>query len=250
MKLHILSDLHLEFATFEPPTTDADLIVLAGDIGSGDKGVQWARKAFPEKPIVYVPGNHEFYGSQRIETLSSLHATGKQNNVNILDSTEFVLGGVRFLGGTLWTDFQLFGEEKKLEAIKDSQFYIQDFSAINEEGNTRFTPARSIELHEQFLAWLIAKLDEPFAGKTVVITHHLPSPQSVVAQFKTDIVSACFASELDHLFGKMNLWIHGHTHESLDYEVNGTRVICNPRGYVLYSGNENFDFNPSLLIEV
>ena len=86
----------------------------------------------------------------------------------------------------------------------------------------RFTPVRSIELHEQ----------------------------SVAPRFKADLVSACFASELDYLFGKMELWVHGHTHDNFDYEVNGTRVICNPRGYVTMNGTENFDFNPALVVEV
>lgn len=113
-----------------------------------------------------------------------------------------------------------------------------------------FTPARSIELHEHSLAWVKGKLDTPFDGKTVVVTHHLPSKQSVVERFKDSLLSACFASELDYLFGKMNMWIHGHTHDNLDYEVNGTRVICNPRGYMTYRGAENFDFNPKLVVEI
>lgn len=251
MKLHILSDLHLEFSTFEPPATDADVIVLAGDIGKGNKGVVWARRAFPDKEIIYVPGNHEFYGTRRTETLSLLRVAGQQTGVQILDEDEVVFGGVRFLGCTLWTDFLLFGEAKKSTAMSDGQLCLNDFRSIREDDFTvPFTPVRSIELHEQALAWLKTKLDEPFNGKTVVVTHHLPSKLSVVDRFKEKLLSACFASELDYLFGKMDLYIHGHTHDNLDYEANGTRVICNPRGYVTMSGMENFDFNPGLVIEV
>lgn len=248
MKLHILSDLHLEFSTFEPPATDADVIVLAGDIGKGAKGVYWARGVFPDKPILYVPGNHEFYGTERAETLSMLHIAGKQNRVHLLDDDEVVICGVRFLGCTLWTDFRLFSEQKEM-AMAAGQRGLNDFRMIR-EGSEHFTPLRSIELHQKSLAWLKTKLNEPFDGKTVVITHHLPSMLSVVDRFKDDLLTACFASELNYLFGEMDIWIHGHTHDNRDYEVNGTRVICNPRGYVTSWSTENLNFNPGLVIEV
>lgn len=249
-KLHILSDLHLEFANFETPHTYADVIVLAGDIGKGNKGVYWARETWPSKPIVYVPGNHEFYGTRRQETLSLIHIAGQQSRVHILDDAEVIIDGVRFLGSMLWTDFCLFGEAQKPFAMLAGQQGLNDFRLIEEGNRGHFTPAHSIELHEKSLAWLKSKLDEPFDGKTVVVTHHLPSMQSVVARFKDSPLSACFASELGYLFGKMDLWIHGHTHDNLDYEVNGTRVICNPRGYVRWSGQENLDFKPGLVIEI
>lgn len=91
MKLHILSDLHLEFSAFDPPATDADVIVLADDIDKGNKGVYWARETFPDKPILYVPGNHEFYGTQRLETLRLLRIAGQQTDVRILDEDEVCL---------------------------------------------------------------------------------------------------------------------------------------------------------------
>jgi predicted phosphodiesterase len=268
MKLHILSDLHLEFSTFEPIATDADVVVLAGDIGKKVSGIIWAREAFPDKEIIYVPGNHEFYGADRAETLAHMRIAADQCRVHLLDNDAAVINGVRFLGSTLWTDFLLFGDSKKSTAMSDGQNCLNDFRLIqDEEVSTpgwvktrragwegtrpvRFSPARSIELHEQSLAWLKTKLDEPFDGKTVVVTHHLPSKLSVVDRFKDQLLSACFASELDYLFGKMDLWIHGHTHDNLNYEANGTRVICNPRGYVTYRGIENFDFDPALVLEL
>jgi predicted phosphodiesterase len=255
MKLYVLSDLHLEFSTFEPSKTDADVVVLAGDIGKGTSGIEWARSAFPDKEIVYVPGNHEFYGTQRLEMLAAMRTEAKESGVHLLDEDDVVIhsqdkqGSVRILGCTLWTDFMLFGEAKKSTAMSDGELCLNDFRVIREGAGT-FTPARSIELHEQSLMWLKAKLDEPFDGKTIAVTHHLPSKQSVVDRFKDDLLSACFASELGCLFGKMDLWVHGHTHDNLDYESNGTRVICNPRGYVTYRGSENLDFNPELVIEI
>jgi hypothetical protein len=114
-----------------------------------------------------------------------------------------------------------------------------------------FSPECSIEIHEASLAWLSAKLKEDFTGETVVVTHHLPSMQSVSDRFKTSILSACFASNLDAQFGRNRLWIHGHTHDTLDYVKNGTRVLCNPRGYSHYGNDqENNEFNPGLVIEI
>lgn len=249
MKLHILSDLHLEFSTFEPIATDADVVVLAGDIGKKSHGIIWAREAFPDKEIIYVPGNHEFYGADRAETLALMRIAADQCKVHLLDNDAVVIDGVRFLGCTLWTDFLLFGKAKKSTAMSDGQNCLNDFRLIH-ESHLIFSPARSVELHELALAWLKARLDEPFAKQTVVVTHHLPSKLSVVDRFKDQSLSACFASELDYLFGKMDLWIHGHTHDNLDYEANGTRVICNPRGYVTYRGTENFDFKPALVLEL
>jgi predicted phosphodiesterase len=249
MKLHILSDIHLEFSAFEAIATDADVVVLAGDIGKKSHGIIWAREAFPDKEIIYVPGNHEFYGADRVETLALMQIAADQCKVHLLDNEEIIIDGVRFLGCTLWTDFLLFGAAKKSTAMSDGQNCLNDFRVIR-EGKKPFSPVRSIELHEQVLAWLKAKLNVPYAEQTVVVTHHLPSKLSVVERFKDQMLSACFASELDYLLGKMDLWIHGHTHSNLDYEANGTRVICNPRGYVTYRGIENFDFNPALVLEL
>lgn len=251
MKLYILSDIHLEFSNFEPFVTDADVVVLAGDIGKQSNGIIWAREKFPDKEIIYVPGNHEFYGSHRRDTLTLMRTDAERCNLHLLDNDEVVINGVRFLGSTLWTDFLLFGEHKKSEAMMDGQNCLNDFRVIREETRTySFTPLISIKLHKQSLAWLTEKLDTPFEGKTVVVTHHLPSALSVVERFKDSLLSACFASELDYLFGKMDMWIHGHTHDNLDYVANGTRVICNPRGYVTYRGTENSHFNPNLVLEV
>ena len=195
MKLYILSDIHLEFSTFEPFTTDADVVVLAGDIGKKSNGIIWAREKFPGKEIIYVPGNHEFYGAQRQDTLTLMRIAADQCKVHLLDNDEVVINGVRFLGSTLWTDFLLFGEDRKNDAMYTGKVFLNDFRLIH-EGVMLFTPLLSTKLHEQSLAWLTEKLDTPFDGKTVVVTHHLPSAQSVVERFKDSELSACFASNL------------------------------------------------------
>ena len=93
MKLHIISDIHLEFSTFEPPKTNADVIVLAGDVGKVGNGIHWARRTFPDKPIIYVIGNHEFYGTQRAETVARMHIDARAAGVHLLDDSEVIIDG-------------------------------------------------------------------------------------------------------------------------------------------------------------
>lgn len=249
LKLHILSDLHLEFSNFIPPETDADVVVLAGDISQGADGIAWARNSFTDKKIIYVPGNHEFYGSDRLEVLDKLRREANTYEVRLLDNDAIIIGGVRFLGSTLWTDFCFFGDELRERSMMTGLNGLNDFRMIHEAGG-RFSPARSIELHEQSLAWLKGMLDTAFGGKTVVVTHHLPSALSVVERFKDSPLTPCFVSELEYLFGRMDLWIHGHTHDNMDYRAKGTRVICNPRGYVTHRGIENLNFKPDMVVEI
>jgi calcineurin-like phosphoesterase family protein len=167
-----------------------------------------------------------------------------------LDNNEAIIDGVRFLGSTLWTDFKLFGELKRFECLTEAR-WLNDFRLINTGNGDVFSPRDSADLFEQSVEWLTRSLDKPFEGKTVVISHHLPSFVSVAERYKNDLLSACFSSNLDHLFGKMDLWIHGHTHDSCDYVKNGTRVVCNPRGYCRYPGTqENLQFNPKLVVEI
>lgn len=205
--------------------------------------------------IIYVAGNHEFYGSQRCHVLEDIRNACGENGVHFLDDKVLQLQdsktktSIRFLGATLWTDFLLFGEDLKSKCLLYGELYLNDFRKIR-DGEKNFSPKKSIQLHEKSLAWLQKELESPFNGKTVVVTHHLPSMHSVAKRYKPDLLSACFSSELVRLFGKMSLWIHGHTHDSCDYEMNGTRVVCNPRGYVRSNHAENPEFNPSLVIKI
>ncbi len=250
MKLHILSDLHNEFSHHMASAASqaADVIVLAGDIWKHDKGFYWARETWPDKEIIYIAGNHEFYGKNRKDVISQLHIAAKKTGVHFLDDAEVVIDDVRFLGATLWTDFELLNDKEG--CMVDGQMSLNDFRVIH-EGDWVFSPNDSVVLHEKSLAFLKRKLAELHEGKTVVVTHHLPSKLSVAERYKADTLSACFASNLDEMFGSSELWIHGHTHDSFDYVANGTRVICNPRGYCRFKGaQENSEFNPDLIVEI
>lgn len=268
MRIRILSDLHLEFSAwhppFEPPETGADVVVLAGDIDNGTRAIDWAEQTFPGRPVLYVPGNHEYYDGEISAVASALRARAASSpNVRLLDNDELVLGEVRFLGTTLWTDFELFGRESSRPAITESLKYVVDFRAIRHGPVGRLTPEQTIVFHRAATAFLKDRLAAPFGGKTVVITHHAPHPGSVHSRWERNLTSAAFVSDLTSLLGKPRLWFHGHTHDSFDFEVNGTRIVANPMGYrtsnwrqsrdnrapawVTY---ENARFDPALVIEI
>ena len=247
MKLHILSDLHLEFCAFDPPETDADVVVLAGDIDVGTAGLRWAAEQFGDRPVVYVPGNHEFYG-QDIRLLAELKSLAPPN-VHVLDSDVFEHAGTRFLGCVLWSDFTLLGERERTAAMQQARLGINDFQNIR-TGSRRFTPEDAAEWHRQNRRWLRSRLDESWEGATVVVTHHAPSARSIPRRFARDLLSPAFASDLEPLMGaaRVTLWVHGHLHDSVDCEVNGTRIVCNPRGYVPCEPNARFV--PALTVEI
>jgi predicted phosphodiesterase len=253
MRLHILSDLHLGSAGFEPPETDADVVVLAGDIARPRESVPWAMQF--AKPVLYVAGNHEFYGGSIDGTLGALRRACAGSSIQVLDGDEIVLGGVRFLGATLWTDFELFNDAaRKAEAMAEAQRLIRDFSRIRREeaSDAVFTPQDSVALFRRQASWLSQRLAAPFDGPTVVITHHAPSTGSIHPRFTDSLLNACFVSAGERLLDgtRAPLWIHGHTHDSFDYRVNGTRVLCNPRGYAKDGVNENPCFDPALVIDI
>ena len=247
MKLHILNDLHIEFGEFKIPETDADVIIMAGDIGVGMQGLAWIETQELDKPVIYVPGNHEFYHHD-ICMIDELKAKSP-DNVHVLNDDAVTINGVRFLGSILWTDFLLFGEADKYFSVQCARKGMTDFEIIRINGK-RFTPEDSIELHEKNRDWLNCMLSEPFSGETVVVTHHAPSSKSVPPRFEKNLLTPAFASNLEELMDKNRtaLWVHGHTHDVFDYEVFGTRVVCNPRGYVAYQ--ETVEFNPDLIVEI
>jgi len=251
--LNILSDLHLSLGALKIPENDADLVVLAGDIARPKEAVSWASGI--AKPVLYVPGNHEFYGGSIGGTVDELKQLCTGTNIHVLDNDEVIIEGVRFLGTTLWTDFMLFGQgEKRAAAIQEALRFMRDFSRIRagEAPEALFTPDDSAALFKIHVGWLEAKLAESFSGSTVVITHHAPSRKSIHPRFADSLLNACFVSDAERLADRSRacLWIHGHTHDSFDYVLNGTRVVCNPRGYAKDGVNENPQFDANFSIEI
>lgn len=253
MRLNVMSDLHLSRGALVAPSVDADLVVLAGDVARPAQAIEWAKAL--GKPTLYIPGNHEFYGSSLPATVRELKQLAAGSAVSVLDNEEVVVGPVRFLGSTLWTDFLLLGaDEGRQEAERQALAFMHDFRRIqlDEQGPALFTPQDSAQLFQRNVAWLEGRLRTPWPGPTVVITHHAPSERSVAARFQGSALNACFASHLDRLLHAdlAGTWIHGHMHHSSDYRVGGTRVVCNPRGYAKDGVNENPEFDVNLIVDI
>jgi predicted phosphohydrolase len=248
MKIHVLSDLHTEFAPFHPPQTEADVVVLAGDTASGTEGIRLAREWFPGTPVLYVAGNHEFYRESTPRLQRKLADAARGADIHYLENREVVIDGVRFLGCTLWTDFELFGDRHNSMAA--AQGVMNDFRLIRVDPEyRRFRPADARVSHMISLDWLVRTLETPFDGPTVVITHHAPSLRSVNPPYREHPATPAYASDLEYLLdGRAAMWIHGHTHVCLDYEMGGTRVLSNQRGYADVDEVDGFD--PEFVVEL
>lgn len=250
MRIWVLSDLHLEFADLpeplEPP--DADVCVMAGDLCRGiDNGVRWlAENIVPAMPCIYVAGNHEFYKGSIKEGIEAGRAAAKETpGVHFLENDVVTIGGVRFLGATLWTDFRIDGAPEA--AMDHARGRMNDYRQIAWQKNPwqRFLPVHSYRLHQDSKAFLAPELaSSPLP--TVVVTHHLPHPGSVPERFVGDPTNAAYASDLSDIIdaSRPALWVHGHTHDSCDYSVGSTRVVSNPKGY----SDENRAFDRKLVV--
>lgn len=246
MKFHILSDLHIEFGKFQPPSVDADAVILAGDIAPGTESVEWAKSAFPAIPVFLVLGNHEYYNERPWdETLTKIREAAEGSNVRVLENDCAVIGNVRIIGATLWTDFNLEGNAP-LSMVMAARA-MSDYLQIKNERGFLLRPTDVLRKHEDSLDYIRSTLALPFEGKTVVVSHHAPTARSIAEKYKSrkSALNACYASELRSLFRNPgtapDLYVHGHTHDSFDYLLEGTRLVCNPRGYAGLDKNPAFD---------
>jgi hypothetical protein len=239
-RILVQSDQHLERSDWRFPDRlpPHDVAVFAGDLGS--PLVESLRILAEARAsgiglsgeIVFVPGNHEFYGADMAAALAEGRALAAALGIRLLDGDEAVIDGVRYLGTTLWTDYALHGEPGAAMSLARDADGMNDHVRID-IGREAFTPAHALRLHRRRRAWLEGRLAVAHGGPTVVVTHHLPSARSINGRFEGDPINPCFASDLDALVlaHAPALWIHGHTHDSCDYVLGTTRVVCNPKGY-------------------
>lgn len=250
MRVHVLSDLHIERGVGEVPAVDADVIVLAGDIGVGTRGVEWARDWAGDRPVIYVAGNHEFYGQSLPGLLDDLRRAAAHSSVHVLEDEEVTVGGVRFLGCTLWSDFDFDGPEHRALSMRVCERAVSDYHVIRRDGSdapVRAQDTRAVHLTSR--RWLTERLAVDHDGPTVVVTHHAPYITYRPPEPALRLVAGAFVSDLGELMGaqRVDLWIYGHTHRRADLEVAGTRILSNPRGYP----EELVDaFDPRLVVEL
>lgn len=267
MKIQLASDLHLEFLQAAwpgerliAPVPGAEVLVLAGDIADG----ALACRLFSDWPslrprrIIYVAGNHECYDRSIQSTYAALKVGSSINNIHFLENARIDVDGVRFLGATLWTDYRLCLNRTQQQSMETAQNGLNDHRRIR-DGDDDFTAGNALQRHENSRSWLASELAKPFYGKTVVVTHHAPHPLSIHPRHGIDPLNAAFASDMSNLMQGVDLWLHGHVHDSFDYRIGNCRVVANPAGYILnrtWATNrerfqfENTAFDKNLLVEL
>lgn len=268
VKIGIYSDLHLEMNPYREGHKDyridrdvdegirsdgADIRVFAGDIAVGKEAADWLLSQKGVE-IVYVAGNHELYG----ESFESYHREMREifrgTRVHFLEKESLVIDSIKFLGATLWCDYRLNGTTLEVASKLKAYSAIRDFQSIKLRVNSTSSYATPDIYQREFartVTWLDEGLANAYTGKTVVVTHYAPSELSIPARFKGSLLSSSFGSSLDNLieFHRPELWIHGHLHDSADYMIGDTRVICNPRGYP-WNSDLNECFKGSLIVNI
>ena len=237
MRLQLLSDLHLEAERFTPtPAPDADLLVLAGDIDSDHHGLD-TFAGWPV-PVLYVAGNHEYDRRDFDEAQAALRARCAAAGIVMLERERVVLsfGGqrVRFVGTTLWNDFELFGESGRARSMRAARYFVEQVQRSTRSG----APFDVEALRQEGVRcrdWLHAELQQPAVApgqwdRTVVVTHSAPSLRSADPRYPVDGATASFCNAYDAMIERCHLWLHGHLHCRHDYRVGDARVVCNARG--------------------
>lgn len=255
MKAWVVSDLHLEFG--QPFSTaapaDADVLICAGDLLTRGIGpsIEWLATHIARSiPVVFVAGNHEYYGASVQESLkAALSRRDLYPHVHFLENGSVDIADVRFVGGTLWTDFRVLGRDPAL-AMAAAETGMNDYRKIkfSKKPYRKFKPIHAYRMHQETRSFLRTALAEAEGQKTVVVTHHAPSSKSIPEEFSSDPLAACYASNLEGLIDEMApaLWVHGHVHKAVDYMVGDTRVVANPRGYP----GERTQFDPGLVLDI
>jgi len=290
MKLQLLSDLHLEQSPdFVPEgAPGADVLVLAGDIGSYQRDSRLRDTDFglarfsprlpgsPWKTVLYVPGNHEYDDLPFDETHVRLRDTCERLGITWLEQAVVVLDGVRFVGATLWADFdaiarhppsaavlarhgigetQLTWQMRQREkAFRAANYYLATNTTYRDDRPLLAEDMRELSLASQ--AWLRRTLAEPFEGITVAVTHFAPTLRSHDPRYGVTAGTAGFCNALDELLPFADVWLHGHLHCPHDYIVEGMRerapfrcrVVANPLGYE--DKGEQVAFDPRMVIEL
>lgn len=239
MKIAIVSDTHFEFGTQASIKLDreVDVLILAGDI---DKATNVMHRVLEiadgkAKHIVYVAGNHEYYGNRIDKAQSSMYS---EDYIHFLNDTAVVIDGWTFAGGTLWTDYNLDGNQTLAMMMAEGQINDHRRIKINANGvYRRFLARDQLRLHNDTKEFLWDQIGQAFdenrLNKLVVITHHAPTHASVNDRYIGDPLNACYANNWGHRISYTGpkYWFHGHVHDPVDYMCGDTRVIANPYGY-------------------
>lgn len=252
-----MSDLHVDACamTIVPPADGFDVILLLGDVADGwRESLAWIAANLQDlgRPILYVPGNHDFYAGDLMDG-DAMRQRADELGITLLDAGQVVvIDGVRFVGATLWTDYAISGD------VAGARFWAKqsmpDIKCID-VGMRRVHTKDLMEMHRRHADAIEEVLRAGFDGPTVVLTHHAPSARSL-DNASPEASDASFASDLTRLMLDYapDFWFHGHVHRYRYYEVGSTQVLCNPRGYQSrvegHEHDEHDGFDPTLIVEV
>lgn len=251
MRIRVLSDLHREFGPTEIPPVgrDVDLIVLAGDIATKQNALDWVREFCGSTPTVYVCGNYEFYGDRYPRVIERLQEATQGTNVHVLEDDFFEHDGWFIYGCTLWTDMALMGPWQEGAALAAEK--MNDYKRVRNSrmGYRKLKPVDTRMAHLESVRKMRGFFETHDPRRTVVVTHHAPSLQSLPERRRTELISCAYASHLDSFVQEHQpvLWIHGHIHHNNDYWIGKTRVLANPQAY---PEKVNAGFEPGKLVEV
>ena len=230
MKIRLLSDLHIEFYDSKlPKCIGEDVLVLAGDIhGSSTSVIKYITNQFMDtRPIIYVPGNHEYYGSTIEDFDKEVQEAFDGTNVHFLNPGQVTVNNVQFIGATLWSDFN---NDPITEMLCKRS--INDFRQI--KAFDIFKAKRLNREHKQFI---FNRLDpKPLnIQHRVIVTHFLPAWCCIDKQYVHEgAINHYFANQLDDQIADLEntTWLHGHTHSKVDKICGMTKVVANPYGYL------------------
>jgi Icc-related predicted phosphoesterase len=245
LRCALIGDIHNEFLRPHTAVPDLhvgyqkiDVLILAGDIDTEGHGAHWAvrQSRLLNVPVVYIEGNHEHYASGDGSVTAKIKEITKGTDVHFLSNEAVVIKGCRFIGSTLWTDFNLFGDDKQEEVMKQVEWGMNDFNEIKTETDDGFrtiTPLDVLGWFRKSVRYITKELEEEFSGKTIVVTHHAPSAQCLDEGYEYDLISAGYASSLDELIKQHNptAWFYGHIHEARHNRIGNTLVMNWPGGY-------------------
>lgn len=277
-KFWFISDLHQEFlrdpdVAKNPATrfdmaancpSDVDAVIIAGDLDvSLENSLRRIADELPGMTTIYVPGNHDFYTSDDDHfTLTDMKARGQDLaeylGITLLQDASVVVGDVRIIGATLWTDFLSVGTgmmTTRSNSATARDGGMRDYRLIKRESSSgkrkRLRPEDTIAEHKKSRAYIERELQAPHDGETIVVTHHAPHPGSLDTRYKD--LNYCYASNLQGLLEETwapEFWLHGHIHRPVDYTVGKTQIMANPRGYSFHPSDADNGFDAGFVLEV
>ena len=254
VKFGIVSDIHGEFwnqhslakigGLIKEQTKEADIMLLAGDIGSGPQAVKLANYLWPDKPVCMVAGNHEYYDYIVEDAEFAMTDTAsRMSNMHFLNRDVYLNNdfekSIRIIGTTLWTDYELYGTQQL--SMLHAQKNLADFFLIyKNEQKEKITPEDVLQWHIRDKEWIQQELDKPFDGLTVLMTHHAMGMYGEHPAYMGGLNSPCFISNLDSMVTRddLNLVVWGHTHHSVNTTIGKTKFVSNQVGYIMSQGNK------------